>query len=94
MEPYKHTYTCVFARINLRVVSDPLRAALALFAYTANTASWYSVRELRCCNTTEDSLPTTTACRGAGGSVGEVREYERWKRRCEELEGIEWHEKW
>lgn len=48
-------------RINLRVVSDPLRASLASFAYTANTASWYLVKELRCCNTTEVSLPSTTA---------------------------------
>lgn len=60
---------CLCVRINLRVVSDPLRASLASFAYTANTASWYSVRELRCCNTTEVSLPSTTAW-GAGKEVG------------------------
>ena len=54
-------HMCLCVRINLRVVSDPLRASLASFAYTANTASWYSVSELRCCNTTEVSLPSTTA---------------------------------
>ena len=57
-------------RINLQVVSDPLRASLASFAYTAKIASWYSVRMLRCCNTTEVSLPSTTAL-GAGGESGE-----------------------
>lgn len=63
---------CLCLRINLRVVSDPLRASLASFAYTANTASWYSVRELRCCNTTEVSPPSTTAW-GAEGWVMEER---------------------
>lgn len=69
---FVHTFLRVglCARVNLRVVTDPLRASLASFAYTANTASWYSVRELRCCNTNEVSLPSTTAW-GAGVWGGE-----------------------
>lgn len=65
---YEHFRTRV--RVNLQVVSDPLRASLASFAYTANTASWYSVRDLRCCKTTEVSLPTTTAWGGGGQVAG------------------------
>jgi len=65
-------------RINLRVVSDPLRASLASFAYTANTASWYSVRELRCCNTTEVSLLSTTAWSAGGWVDGRKKGCERW----------------
>lgn len=77
---------CLCVRINLRVVSDPLRASLASFAYTANTASWYSVRELRCSNTTEVSLPSTTAWSPGARVVDEeegarkmdVKKTERW----------------
>lgn len=54
--------------LHLRVFSNPLRASLAVFEYTANTASWYSVEERRCCNTTDVSLPATTVW--GGGYVG------------------------
>ena len=79
-------HVCLCVRINLRVVSDPLRASLPSFAYTANTASWYSVRELRCCNTTEVSLPSTTACGGV--QEGESR-FEWWMRGAEESDGVQ-----
>lgn len=66
-------HVCLCVGINLQVISDPLRASLASFAYRANTASWYSVTELRFCNTTEVSLPSTTAW-GAGVWGGRVED--------------------
>lgn len=72
--------------MNSQVVSDPLRASLASLAYTANTATWYSVRELRCCNTTESSVPSSTTCGGGEGAEQKMDGSER-KSRGEEMNG-------
>ena len=57
----------------LHVVAEPLSGSLAELAYTANTATWYSVRALRCCKTTELSLPSTTAWETTGEEGARMR---------------------
>lgn len=44
----------------IRVVSVPRRPSLAVWAYTAKTAIWYSVKDIRPFNIVEDTLPSTT----------------------------------
>lgn len=44
----------------IRVVSVPRRPSLAVWAYIAKTAIWYSVKDIKPFNTVEDTLPSTT----------------------------------
>lgn len=44
----------------IRVVSVPRKPSLAVWAYIAKTAIWYSVKDIKPFNTVEDTLPSTT----------------------------------
>ena len=45
-----------------RVVSVPRRPSLAVWAYMAKTAIWYSVKDIKFLSTVEDTRPSTTTC--------------------------------
>lgn len=45
-----------------RVVSVPRRPSLAVWAYIAKTAIWYSVKDIKFLSTVEDTRPSTTTC--------------------------------